>query len=131
LEQSGIPDGPIVKNLKCALTGTAYDICSFDPRNAIIESLSIRVNIDEPVVIPTRYKDLRFLEVTFVYTDRRNVNVVIDGFPNLEFIEIYSRVSNGATCRIANVPYIMSLVADRHFDLDIDHETVSILEQRK
>jgi hypothetical protein len=130
LENSEIPNEPRVENLKCALSGSAWDICFYDPKNANIESLHINSYNDGPIVIPKHYKDLRFLRITFVYANHKNVDIVIDGFPCLEFVEIYSCLPNRSTCRIANVPYIFTLKVSRQFDLDIDYETVSIFEHR-
>jgi hypothetical protein len=130
LEESGIPNEPSVENLKCGLSGSAGNICRYDPKNAKVESLHINSYNDDPIVIPKHYKDLRFLKISFVFSNYKNVDIVIDGFPCLEFVEVYSCSTNRATCRIANVPYIFTLKVDRHFDLDIDYETVSIFEHR-
>jgi hypothetical protein len=132
LENSEIPTEPVIKNLSCILSDSSNLICEFDPINAKIEALNITVNANShsPLVIPKCYKDLRFLSILFLYTDYRNVDIVIDGFPLLEFIEIYSADMNRATCRIANVPYIFCLKTANIFDLDIDYKTVSILEYR-
>jgi hypothetical protein len=124
---------PIAKNLKCALIITDDQIDTVDIENFCVESLRISVNrvMTSPLVIPTRFKDLRFLTVALNYRNPPNVDVIIDGFQCLELIDIYSNDETRATCRIANVPYIFCLrICSKRHTLDIDYKTVSIFEQR-
>lgn len=125
-------DKSLVKNLKCTLKDGVKSICEFDPANFVVEGLYIYVNakLTSPLVIPQRYKDLRFLTIACTYEHCPNVDIVIDGFPLLESIEIYTSWPGHATCRIANVPYILFFEVDLEFDLDIDYNTVSILEKK-
>ena len=131
-ENSGIPFGPVIENLSCTLNDSAYSICNFDPMNANVESLRMVVSSSsqKKIVIPSHFTKLRFLTIIFYYSDCPNVDIEIDGFPVLEFVEIFSNCEKKATCRIANVPYIFCLKTSSSFNLDIDYETVSILEYR-
>jgi hypothetical protein len=125
--------GPIAKNLKCSLIITDDQLDTVDIENFCVESLRVSVNrvITSPLVIPTRFKDLRFLNVALNYHNPSNVDVIIDGFQCLELIDICSNNETKATCRIANVPYIFCLrICSKGHTLNIDYKTVSIFEQR-
>lgn len=131
LYRSGVLNEPKVNNLKCRVQCYSNKMLDFNSKNIIIESLCVIVKNKKTIVIPKQFKDLRFLSINFYVQEQQNVDIIIDGFPHLEFIAIYSCSINGATCRIANVPYIFCLKISKYFALDIDHETVSIFEQRE
>ncbi len=121
-----------IKNFKFTVKDISSAICGFDPEGLKIESLDIIITPEStsPLVIPQCYKDLRFLSI-LTYKDKcTNIDIVIDGFPILEHINIYTINKKRATCRIANVPYIFCLNIASVYELDIDHETVSIFEHR-
>jgi hypothetical protein len=122
-----------IKNLKCVLEGRVESICNFIPVNHIIESLKINVDTekDSHLVIPKHYKDIRFLTISIYYAENKNIEIVIDGFPFLELINIVTNLKGRAKCKISNVPYIFYLGFDKSCDLDIDYETVTILEYKK
>jgi hypothetical protein len=127
---SEIKTGPIVKNMKCSLSLKAQQLNDVGSINMIVEKLHIIVDIEDNsvLVIPKIYKDLRFLCIDLTYNTLRNVDIVIDGFPLLEEINIKTRCKNKAKCTIVNVPYILFLNLGIYYDVKIDHETVSIFE---
>jgi hypothetical protein len=130
LVYSEIKTGPIVKNMKCGLSLKARQLNDVGPINMIVDRLHILVDIEynSVLVIPKIYKDLRFLIIDSTCNTLQNVDIVIDGFPLLEEINIITSCKNKAKCAIANVPYILFLNLGIYYDLEIDHETVSIFE---
>lgn len=120
-----------VKNFKCEVFDTIKNISEYYPEKFIIETFIIATYCEyvSQIVIPNKYENLRFLMIEFDNYDHPNSDIVIDGFPLLEFIAIRTIHNNSATCRIANVPYIFYININKSFNLDIDYETVSIFER--
>jgi hypothetical protein len=129
LEKSGILGLPNIKNISCSLWSDYTEIQHFNPMSAKIESLRISVSSStySPIIIPNHFKYLRFLTIVLCYEQPAG-DIIIDGFPVLEYIEILANNNGAATCKIANVPYIFCLTIIGSVNPDIDYETVSILD---